>query len=140
MNECIPKYEPGEDLTGHVQQAGGVTGKRFLALVADKLGNETGPTNQGADDTSGGNVVVGYPAAGGMVFGVSGYDAADGALVKVVRGHGEVVPVTCAAALAFFQEVQVDGTGQVVPLAAGRAVGRTIRSAAAGSDALVELY
>jgi hypothetical protein len=135
MNECIPKYEPGADLTGFVNQAGGILGCRFLALVGDKRGVETV-----SDDTTGGNVVVGYPAAGGRTFGVSGYDAADQSEVKVVRGTGKVVPILAAAALAYDQEVQADAQGRAIPLAAGSARGRTIRSAANGAFALVELY
>lgn len=135
MNECIPKYEPGADLTGQVTQVGGVVGKRFLAISGDKQGVEAV-----SDDTSGGNIPVAYPAAGGRTFGVSGYDAAEQRKVKIVRGKGKVVPVTCAAALGFDVEVESDANGQAIPLAAGVAVGRTIRSAAINTDALVELY
>lgn len=135
MNECIPKYEPGQDLSGFVNQAGGIVGCRVLALTGDKRGTETV-----SDDTSGGQVVVGYPAAGGRHFGVSGYDAADQAAVKVVRGRGKVVPILAAAALGYDVEVEADATGRVVPSAAGAKVGRTIRSAANGAFALVELY
>lgn len=133
MNDCIPKYEPGEDLTGFCNVA--VTGKRCLALVADKRGSETV-----SDDTTGGNVVVGNPAAGGMIFGVAGYDAPINKLVKIVRGPGKVVPIRCSAAVTFFQEVQAAADGTVIPLAAGRAIGRAIRSAAINTDALIELY
>jgi hypothetical protein len=140
MNECIPKYEPGADLTGHVNQAGGVTGKRVLALKGDKRGVEAV-----SDDTTGGNVVVGYPARGGRHFGVSGYDAADTAEVKIVRGNGKVVPITASGALAYDAEVMSTADGRVETLDTGavagaRAIGRTIRSAANGADALVELY
>lgn len=133
MNEVIPKYEPGQDITGHANVA--LTGGRCVAIVADKQGVEAV-----SDGTTGGNIVVGLPAAGGMIFGVAGYDAAAGRKVKVVRGTGKVVPIRCSAALAFFQEVQVAVDGTVIPLAAGRAVGRTIRSAANNTDALIELY
>lgn len=135
MNECIPKYEPGQDLTGHVVQAGGVVGKRFLAIVADKQGVEAV-----SDGTTGGNVVVGYPDAGGRTFGVSGYDAGDGRKVKVVRGTGKVVPILAGAALGVDEEVETDATGKAIPLAAGSPRGRTIRSAAINTDALIELY
>jgi hypothetical protein len=138
MNECIPKYEPGQDLTGHVAQAGGVVGKRFLAISADKQGVEAV-----SDDISGGNIVVSYPAAGARTVGVSGYDASQGRKVKLVRGPGKVVPITAGAALAVDQEVEADAQGRAVPFGTavgGRARGRTIRSAANATDALVELY
>jgi hypothetical protein len=138
MNECIPKYEPGQDLSGYVTQAGGVVGKRFLRLSGDKRGVEAV-----SDDTSGGQVQVAYPAAGGRTFGVSGYDAPQNRSVKVVRGRGKVVPITCSIALGYDVEVEAAADGTAVPLgtaAGGRAAGRTIRSAAINTDALVELY
>lgn len=140
MNECIPKYEPGQDLTGHVAQAGGVVGKRFLAISADKQGFEAV-----TDDITGGNIVVSYPAAGARTVGVSGYDATQGRKVKIVRGAGKVVPVTAGAALGFDVEVETNAVGQAIPRDSAarpnaRAVGRTIRSAAINTDALVELY
>jgi hypothetical protein len=81
MNECTPKYEPGQDLTGYVTQAGGVVGK--------------------------------------------------------------VVPVRCSIALGWDVEVEAAADGTAVPLGTsvgGRAIGRTFRSAAINTDALVELY
>lgn len=149
MGECIPKYEPGQDLTGYVTQGGGgVVGGRFLALSGDKRGVEAV-----SDDVSGGNVQVAYPAAGGRVFGVSGYDAAQTKLVKVIRGRGKVVPVLAGADLAYDVELMTTVTGTViawtppVTTAVGAAlatpnakVGRTIRSAVNGGTALVELY
>lgn len=135
MNECIPKYEPGDDLTGHVTQAGGVLGKRCLAQSADKQGVEAV-----SDDTSGGNVQVAYPAAGGQVFGVSGYDAAQGRKIKVVRGPGKVVPITCSANIAFGALVKAAADGTVLTWTFGSVcVGRTIRAATNGNDALIEL-
>ncbi len=134
-NECIPKYEPGQDLTGHVTQVGGVLGRRCLTISADKQGVEAV-----SDGTTGGNIQVAYPVAGAMIFGVAGYDAPVGRKVKVVRGKGKVVPIRAVAAIAFNTEVQSDATGQVTPLTTGRAVGKAIRSAAINTDALIELY
>jgi hypothetical protein len=138
MNECTPKYEPGQDLTGYVTQAGGVVGKRFLAISGDKRGVEAV-----SDDTSGGNIQVAYPGAGGRTVGVSGYDAAQNRGVKIVRGKGKVVPVRCSIALGWDVEVEAAADGTAVPLGTsvgGRAIGRTFRSAAINTDALVELY
>lgn len=138
MNECIPKYEPGRDLSGWVTQVGGVLGKRFLAISGDKRGVEAV-----SDDTSGGQVQVAYPAAGARTFGVSGYDAAQNHAVKIVRGTGKVVPILAGMALGVDVEVESDAQGRAVLLgtaAGGRARGRTIRSCANATDALVELY
>lgn len=135
MNECIPKYEPGDDLTGFVTQSGGVTGKRCLAMSADKLGVEAV-----SDDTSGGNIQVAYPAAGGPVIGVSGLDVAQNRRIKVVRGPGKVVPITCSANIAFNVLVKAAADGTVLTWTTGTVpVGRTIRAATNGQDALIEL-
>lgn len=134
-NECMPKYEPGDDLTGHVSQAGGVLGKRCARIIADKQGVETV-----SDGTTGGNIVVGYPLAGGRTVGVFGYDAPDGRKVKLVRGPGKVVPILAGAGITFDQLVMATVTGTVIPWTFGNTVvGRAIRSAANGTDALIEL-
>ncbi len=139
-NECIPKYEPGQDLTGHVTQAGGVIGKRCLAISADKQGVEAV-----SDNTTGGNIQVAYPAAGVAIVGVAGYDAPVGRKVKIVRGANKVVPIRCSVAVGFNVEVETAADGTVVPRdavarPAGKAIGRTFRSAAINTDALVEIY
>jgi len=138
MNECIPKYSPGQDLTAHVAQSGGVTGKRLLAISANKQGVEAV-----SDDTSGGNIVVSYPSAGGAVVGVAGYDTAEGAKTTLVRGAGKVVPITAGGTISAGQEVEATTTGKVVALGTaggGIAIGRAWRDAVNNGECLVELY
>lgn len=138
MNECMPKYEPGQDLTGHVAEVGGVVGCRLLDIVDNKQGVEAV-----SDNTSGGNIVVGYPEAGGTCVGVAGYDCAEDGKVKLVRGAGKVVPILTGDAIDAGEEVEATATGRVVPLgttANGRAIGRCWRDAANATFALIELY
>lgn len=140
INECIPKYEPGQDLTGHC--TANVTGRRFLRISGDKQGVEAV-----SDDTSGGNIQVAQADPGqnaGRIVGVAGYDSVAGRKVKVVRGAGKVIPVEAGAAIAAFQEVETDALGRAVPsgtAAGARAVGYAFRSvSAAGQFVLVHLY
>lgn len=123
-DDCIPFYLPGSDITGHVTAA--VTGKRFVRISG----------NRSAD----GNVSIAPPAAGGRVFGVARWTGAAGAKVGVITQPGAIVPVFAAAAVAADQEVQVDATGAVIPLAGGVAVGRAVTAALINTDAQIELY
>lgn len=140
LNECYPKYEPGQDITGHANEA--LIGRRCVTIVADKQGAEAV-----TDDTSGGNIVVGVakPTVNlGRIVGVAGFNAAQGDKPKIVRGTGKVVPIESGAAIAAFAEVEVDALGRVVPLGTTaniRACGRAWRScSAAGQFPLIELY
>jgi hypothetical protein len=134
INECIPKYEPGADLTGHC--SAGVTGRRFLVLSADKQGVEAV-----SDGTTGGNIVVALSGVDGAAIGVAGYDAASGKKVKIVRGYGKVVPVESGGAINFGDFVKSDSTGRAIAHGGtGRAVGRCLRTVgAAGQFPLIEL-
>lgn len=127
-NECIPFYEEGDRMTGVATAA--VTGKRFVAISADKSAD--------------GPVSIAPPAAAGRVFGVAEQDAAIGRKVGIIRSRGTVVPVTtgpASGAMAAFAQVQVDATGAVVPLAAGVAVGFLLTSTPGnGADAMVSIY
>jgi hypothetical protein len=81
------------------------------------------------------------PTAGGRVFGVVAHDCAISGKVLVYRGSGLILPVSAAAAITAFQEVEVNATGQVVPKAAGIAVGYAVNgSAGGGADAEIALY
>ena len=140
INECIPKYEPGADLSG--QCTADVIGKRFLRLSGDKQGVE-----RVSDDVSGGNVRVAManPANdSGRIVGVSGYNATAGRKVKIVRGPGKVVPVEAGAAIPVFAEVATDAVGRAIPFVqgtTGRAVVYVIRAVTgAGVESLVNLY
>lgn len=140
INECIPKYEPGKDLTGEVSGAA-VIGCRVLRMVG-KQG-----VDAVSDDTSGGNILVRHAAPAtdaGRFCGVSGWDGAIGDKIKVVRGRGKVVPIESGAAIAQNAEVEVDAQGRVVPLGTTpgtRAVGYAFTAATgAGQKPYIHLY
>lgn len=132
-NDCVPYYEPGGRITAHAAAA--LTGKRFVRISANR---QSGPGLSATGD--GGNLVVNTPTAGARVFGVTAHDAASGSKVAIIRGPGFVVPVTAAATIAAFDEVEVNAAGQVIPKAAGVAVGFAVNGAANGADAEIALY
>lgn len=123
-NDCIPLYEPGQDLTG--QASANVTGKRCLKISGNR--------------TADGNIAVAHADAAGRICGVAKYDAASGKKVGVLRGSGRVVPITLSANVAAFQEVEVTANGQVGPLAAGVAIGYAITAGVAAADGQICLY
>lgn len=123
-NECIPLYRPGQDITAVT--TGAVVGKTFVDYSAAMT---TGLPS------------VNTATAAGKVAGVAAYDAASGARVAVIRGKGQIVPVTSGAAITALAEVEVGTAGKAVAFSAGVKVGRAL-SAAAGANAqvFVELY
>lgn len=125
LNECIPFYEDGDDITGSCSAA--VTGKRCVKISGDRA-------------AAGGTVQVAHADAAGRIFGVAGYDGAIGEFIRVIRGSKMVVPILAGAAINAFQEVEVGANGTVVPIAAGRAIGYAITGAANGADAQISLY
>lgn len=125
LNECIPFYEDGDDISGICTAA--VTGKRCVKISGDRSGG-------------GGNVSIAHADAAGRIFGVSGYDGAIGDIVNVKRGSKIVVPILAGAAIAAFDEVEVGAAGVVVPLAAGVAIGYAITGTADATDAQISLY
>lgn len=133
LNECIPFYRPGQDLTGKASVA--LTGKRLCAVS----GNRTGGPGLSTDLQ---NVyVVGLPAAGGRVLGVVGYDVPANGLVPI-KWEG-VLPIKAGAAINAWQEVMTDAAGQVVPfIVAGgnQPCGVCLTGAANGADAEIRLY
>lgn len=124
-NECIPLFRPGADIT--CLTTGAVTGKTFVDVSATR-------------DATTGLIKVATAAAGAKAFGVAAYDAASGARVPVISGPGQIVPVTARATIAFGAEVEVGGTGGVITLATGKAVGKAVEAGTNGNDILVELY
>ena len=133
VNECIPNYDSGEDLTGFCEAA--VTGKRFVA-ISDPKKVASQALSTGVD---GGNIVVSPCGAAAKAIGVAGYDAAINTLVPVIRGH-KVVPMTSGAAVTAGVEVESDSTGRAITLAAGKALGVALTTAgAADVDILVAL-
>lgn len=124
LNVATPYYEPGQDLSCKASAA--VVGKRFLKITG----------NQDAD----GQVPVAHADAGGRAAGVSDRDAAIGKGLGIMKAPGRVVPVTAAAAIAAFEEVEVGANGQATPLVAGVAVGYALTAAAINTDAKIVLY
>ena len=124
-NECIPLSDEGENITAVTTAA--VTGKTFL-----------GVTGALAAGFPGSNVKVATTAAGAKPFGVAAYDAASSALVGVVKDG--VVPVTAGGTLAAGDEVEADASGKAIKLASGKAAGRAVSAATAGTDVFVDLY
>lgn len=126
-NECIPAYRPGADLTARAD-AGGLTGKTFARLVG------------GIDPVTGTIATVARSLAQGDSVGVVSRDAAAGALVHILRGPGQVVPVTAGGTIAVGAEVEVGASGRAVTIASGKARGRAWSSGTAGNDVFIELY
>ena len=124
-NECIPLFRPGADVT--CLTTGAVTGKTFVDISATR-------------DAATGLFKVATAAAGAKAFGVATYDAASGARVPVIAGPGHIVPVTARATIAFGAEVEVGGTGGVITLASGKAVGKALEAGTNGNDIFIELY
>lgn len=150
-NEVIPYYEDGDELPCVAKAA--VTGKTLVQVSNPREGTlqtTYAPPpfvpDVGLDTTaSGGRIQVSPPNGAGAagaakrVLGVASWDAAIGQEVTVKRGN--VVPVTCGAAITAGQEVEVTATGTVIPLAAGIAVGVAVDSqATVGGDAQILLY
>lgn len=96
-NECIPRYEPGQRITGKATTA--ITGCRLLA-ISDGLSSE-------------GNVQVAPCGAGEQSCGVASHDVASGDLVTFL-GEG-VVPIDVAADVAAGDLLEAAAVGKVTP-------------------------
>jgi hypothetical protein len=132
-NDAIPYYEPATAITAQVGSA--VTGKRFVAVSADR---QAGPALN--TSSTGGNIVVGPCGAGLKALGVAARDQGTGGKVKVYV-QNVVVPVTIGAGgLTAGQEVQSDATGQAVAFTTGIKKGIAIASGIAGADGQILLY
>lgn len=123
-NTANPFYEPGQDLTG--KASGAVVGKRLVKITG----------NQNTDGT----FPVAHADAGGRAVGVADRDAGVGKTLGIIRGPGRVVPIRAEAAINAFQEVQIGTAGQVIPLAAGVAIGYAMTAALINTDAKIHLY
>lgn len=129
-NDCIPFYRPGDDIT--IQASAAITGKRFLAISGDRT---SGPGL--AATAEGSNYRAQHAGAGARAVGVSMYDVPNGGKVgMIVEG---VVPVTAGAAIAAGAEVQSDGSGQAITLAAGKSLGVCMTGCGSGADAEIML-
>lgn len=146
-NESIPFYEDADELPCYCKAA--VTGKRFVQIAGNKQGTlltaASNPPTAGLEaGATGGNYTVGLPncsgaaGAGAICLGVAAFDQVLGGIVTVHRVG--IFPVTCAANLNAGAEVEVNATGQVIPLASGKAVGMCMTGALSGADAEILLY
>jgi hypothetical protein len=142
-NECIPSVEAAytQKITVHADAA--LTGKCFAAPLtqyqnAQAPGLAADPLAQG----DGGNIrTPGLPTAAGGVSGVVAWDVPSGGKAVLIRGAGTILPCTSGAAITVGAELQVDGSGRVIPFASGKKVGIAHTAAAgAGTDVMVELY
>lgn len=124
MNDCIPFFRPGADLTGTPTAA--VVGKRFVALSGNKQTD--------------GTYSIAPAAAGGRVLGVAAWDGAIGSKVSVISGSGFIVPVTADGAIAAGAEVEVGTAGKAATKGTGVAVGVCMTAVADGADAEIQLY
>jgi hypothetical protein len=132
LNEAIPFYRPGKDITAKATVA--LTGKRLCAIVGNRT---SGPGLASTDDP--GVYQVGAPAAGGRVFGVVGYDVPSGSVVPIKRNG--IIPVTTSGAFTAEQEAKVAADGTILPVTAGAiAVGIVHTACSSGADAEFELY
>lgn len=140
-NECIPFYRPGADITAVVSAT--VIGKRCVKISGNRQAFP-GAAGSSATTVGTGNVTVAHADAGGRIFGVAKWDATttdvNNGQVGVIRGPGNVVPITCSANITAFAEVEVTTNGQVAPKASGVAIGFAITAATSGTDAQISLY
>lgn len=132
-NDAIEFYAPGGYISAKATAP--VTGKRCVKISGNRT---SGP---GLSATSeGSNYQVAHADAAGRIFGVAAWDAATGALVKIIKDPGTIVPIRCSAAIAAFQEVEVGASGQVIPRASGVAIGYATTAALINTDAEICLY
>lgn len=127
-NECIPLFRPGQDVTATA--SAGVTGKRLV--------DWTGYFSSAAPSTL---PTVAHATAAGKVAGVAAYDAASSSRVAVIRGKGQIVPITSLGAITAGVECEVGTGGKVTTFSAGVKVGRALSATTgADQDCFVELY
>jgi hypothetical protein len=123
-NECIPYYDPADDVTGYCTAA--VVGKRFLDISAGL-------------STTDALISVATATAKGKAIGVAARDQAEKGRVLVRRGP-KVVPVTASGTIEPGDEVQVATGGKAIKLTDGIAVGRAWAKATDGQDCKIALY
>lgn len=125
MNDAIPFYEDGDELTCTATAA--VTGKRLVRISGPKQAD--------------GTISVAPCGAGEKAFGVAMWDAAAGKRVTVhtITSH-HCMPVTASGAIAAGDSVSPAAGGMVATSGAGAAaVGIAIDGAADGADAPIAL-
>lgn len=121
VNESVPLYRPGKEIT-YVGDAA-ILGRRAVKVNATK--------------TSGNNLHVIQAVAGDRPDGIAMYDTAINETGGMHRDG--VVFVDAGATVTAGQEVQVDATGRVITLAAGKSIGKAWSDATVGNQCLVAL-
>lgn len=149
-NECIPYYEPGDDIPCSVLAGKTVIGKRFVVVAADIQG---GPLEGLSTDVEGHNIQIeNAPAKTFAPLGVASYNAA--AKKKVtVKAAPNILPVTSSEAIAFGEMVGCAAEGKackVVKATEAEAkegkvwqvppVGLCVGTTANGADCPVKLF
>lgn len=126
-NECIPLFRPGQDVSATASAA--VTGKRFVDWTGyfSLTTPSTLPT-------------AAHATAAGKIAGVAAYDAASGSRVAIIRGKGQIVPVTAAGSITAGAELEVGTAGKATTFSAGVKVGRALSAGSTDTDMWVELY
>jgi hypothetical protein len=146
-NECIPFYEAGQEITA-ICRAAAIKGCQFVCLDPASTWTPVGlkgTTTPLPTDVSGGDPnacdIVQAAIGAKRALGVAGKDQAANNAVMVITGPGVVVLVVVGAAVVPGNEVEIDATGRVVPVATGRPVGLVLsKQATVGQTAAVKLY
>lgn len=135
LNEAIPFYRPGKDIT--IKATVALTGKRLCVINGART---AGPGLASTDDPA--VYPAGLPAAGGKASGVVGYDIASGAVGPMKTGG--VLPVTTSGAIAAaMTEVMAAADGTILTHdgnAAHAKVGIVLTPCASGADAEFVFY
>ena len=121
MAELTVYYRDGDRVSGVASAA--VTGGRLVKVSAARA--------------DGGNISVAPAGAGEVVFGVAAEDAAEDALVAVIRKG--VVGLLASAAVTAGQLVKVTSGGKVAPAGSDPAVGIAVDDIAQDATGAVAL-
>lgn len=138
-NDCIPFYEPGKRVT--VQPTSDVLGKTFVKIS----GTRAHPVGLSAtaDPTPNTLIQVAPATAGVWAFGVATYDGkaalAPNNGVAVIRGSGNIVPVTALGAITAGSAIDVGTGGKATVHTSGVIVGYAVADAVDGEDAQIAL-
>lgn len=124
LNECIPLYEPGKRIT--IVADGAISGRRAVKVNASK--------GQGFP---GANLHVIQAVAANRPDGIALWDLALNEVGGMIRDG--VVPVDAGATVTAGQEVEIDATGRVITLAAGKSIGKAWTDATVGNPCYVAL-
>lgn len=135
VNECIPYYRPGKDITA--KAAAALTGKRLCVVSGNRV---SGP-GLSTTPADGSVYPVNVCGAGVKAFGVTPYDVASGEFHDVIRGG--IVPITAGATVTVGSQVESDATGRVINwggTVATQPIGICTTGATVGLDAEIALY